>query len=111
MQVLLNEQAVIFEVLNIVRLRTASAFQIPEDWVTVRLERDRHIIKKATYHPVVELALPSPDDPTSAPAYDRGVEAGLRVFSMSKEAIGEVLTSFITQARDEIAIRLEGLDA
>ena len=111
MIVLLNEQAVVFEVLNAIRVQASKQLQIPHGWVEIRLERDKHIFSKPTYHPVIEIKLPSATDPAMRPIVEDAIAVGVRAFKLSDEEMKAELDTLMTLARNEINLRLAGLDS
>lgn len=111
MIIMLNEQAVVFEVLNAIRARAARQLQIPHDWVEIRLERDRHLFGKPTFHPIIEIKFPSPNDATMKPFVDDAIAIGIRAYKLTPEELEKELATLMSLARGEIGIRLAGLDA
>ena len=111
MILLLNQQTVVFEVLNGIRLQCAKQLGVPVEWVEVRLERDKHIFSKATFHPVIELKLPSEEDPTAGElARELREQKAYRFYRLTPEQQKQELQALVSLAKGEIEARLKGLD-
>jgi hypothetical protein len=111
MIIMLSRQSVLLEILGAVRIRAAERLQVPHSWVKVSLEKDKHLLSKATYHPVIELEIPSSANPTTAPMVAEAKALGVRAFTLHPEQVHDELIELISMAKKEIEIRLAGIGA
>lgn len=111
MILLLNEESVVVEMLLALRWRIAKQMEVPVEWVEVKLSRDKHLFRKATFHPEASINLPSLSDPTTrALAEQLEADKPMRVYRLTKEQIGAELANLGTLVSTEITKRLKGLD-
>jgi len=101
---LLNEEAVVVEMLLALRRQVAKQLELPVDWVDVKLALDKTFLKKATYHP--EVTVNAPPRSLEQPGGE-----GLRFYTLTPDQVRSELEALVTLIRNEINLRLRGLDS
>lgn len=109
---LLNFEAVILEIMTATRVRIAQQLQVPIGWVDVKLIRDKRFLREVRVQPEATIRAPSKSDPVTA-ALAEEIERNppdIRFYKLTQEQVTQELRTLVILARNEIDIRMRGLD-
>lgn len=110
--VALNFETVLLEMLGALRVRIAQQMQVPLPWVDVKIVREKKILRDQKLRIACAVNAPSKDDPLTR-ALAEEIEQNppdIRYFKLTPEAVQQELEALTTLVRNEINIRIAGLD-